>query len=218
MGFSLPDVKIQHLKDDLLRMASYAQIGFLRAWKSFEDKDIATARDVIVHDEKVNVLAERMFKKSLEFIALHAPVARDLRTIGAYLKIVTDLERIGDLSVEIAKVVVRLNGNYGNTLLYDIPPMAEKVKEMIKVSISCLEVKRVANARSLDDMDDIVDDYFRKNMINLENAMKVEREYVSEGVQLLKLIQHLERIGDHATNIGEWAIYMSTGSIADLNT
>ena len=214
----MPNIKIDLLRQDLLRMASLAQIGFLRAWKSFEDRDIATARDVIVHDEKLNVLAEKMFKKSLEFIALHAPVAKDLRTIGAYLRIATDLERIGDLSVEIAKVVVRLNGNQGSTLLFDIPPMAEKVREMIKVSLNCLEDGLIGYARTLDSMDDVVDTYFRKNMVNLENAMKIDSEYVSEGVQFLKLIQHLERIGDHATNIGEWTIYMSTGNIADLNT
>lgn len=214
----MPNDKIDLLKQDLLRMASLAEMGFLRAFESFENKDIANARDVIVNDEKLNVLAEKMFKKSLEFIALHAPVARDLRTIGAYLKIVTDLERIGDLSVEIAKVVVRLNGNQGNTLLFDIPPMAEKVKQMLKVSLTCLEDGMISYARTLDDMDDTVDSYFRKNMISLENAMKVDSQYVSEGVQLLKLIQHLERIGDHATNIGEWTIYMSTGNIADLNT
>lgn len=214
----MQDVQMNRLKQDILRMASLAQMGFIRAWKSFEERDIEMAREVIIHDEKLNVLAEKIFKKSLELIALQAPVARDLRTVGAYLKAVTDLERIGDLSVEIAKVVVRLTENRGDTLLFEIPQMADKVKDMLRVSITCMEDGNTNHARTLDDMDDIIDGFYRKTFINLENAMKLDSEYVSVGVQLLKLIQTLERIGDHATNIGEWIIYMSTGNIADLNT
>lgn len=214
----MQDVKINRLKQDVLRMAILSQNGFLRAWKSFEARDIEMAREVIIHDEKLNVLAEKIFKKSLELIALQAPVAKDLRTIGGYLKVVTDLERIGDLSVEIAKVVVRLQGLPRETLLFNIPEMAEKVSEMIQVSLTCMENGDTARARDLDDMDDIVDGYFRKNITNLENAMKLDSEYVVEGVQLVKMIQNLERIGDHATNIGEWTIYISTGNMADLNT
>lgn len=209
---------LQHLKQEILRMAYLAQTGFLRAWKSFEERDIQMAREVITHDEKLNVLAGKIFKKSLELIALQAPVARDLRTVGAYLKSVTDLERIGDLSVEIAKVVVRLTEKRGETLVFEIPEMAAKVNDMLQVTIACLEDGSTQLARTLDDMDDIVDGFYRKTIINLENAMKLDSAYVCEGVQLLKLIQTLERIGDHATNIGEWIIYMHTGNIADLNT
>ncbi|WP_027415331.1 phosphate signaling complex protein PhoU [Aneurinibacillus terranovensis] len=209
---------IEELKKEVSHMASVACEGFTQAWKSLEEHDLALAKTVIVRDEKLNVLAEKIFKMSLSLIALQAPVATDLRSIGSYLKIVTDLERIGDLAVEIAKVVVRLEARPFTIPLFDIPAMAEKVKEIIQVSVDMLETFNTQESRSLDMMDDVIDRYYSNCFTYLETSMRNNPDYVTEGVQLIKLIQTLERIGDHATNIGEWTVYIATGNIADLNT
>ncbi|WCN37723.1 phosphate signaling complex protein PhoU [Aneurinibacillus uraniidurans] len=206
------------LKNEVADMAQIAQNGFLQAWKAFQAGSVKQAKEVVVRDEKLNVLAARIFKMGLSLIARQAPVAKDLRTIGAYLKVVTDLERIGDLSGDIANVVVRLEGKPQKVPLFEIPDMAASVQEILSLSVRALKMGDTRQLRSLDDMDDVIDAYYSRCFIYLERSMESESDYVQEGVQLFKVIQALERIGDHATNIGEWTLYMSTGNIADLNT
>jgi phosphate transport system protein len=215
---AMQEQQLIDLKNEVCQMASIANDGFLQAWKAFKESDLTLAKSVIVRDEKLNVLAEKIFKMSLSLIALQAPVATDLRTIGSYLKIVTDLERIGDLAVEIAKVVVRLEAKPFSLPLFQIPEMAEKVKEIMEVSIKTLDSTDTRSPRLLDQMDDQIDRHFSQCFDYLEVSLENNTAYVKEGLQLIKLIQSLERIGDHATNIGEWTLYIATGSIADLNT
>ncbi|WCK54695.1 phosphate signaling complex protein PhoU [Aneurinibacillus sp. Ricciae_BoGa-3] len=215
---AMQEQQLVDLKKEVCLMASIANDGFLQAWKAFEESDLNLAKSVIVRDEKLNVLAEKIFKMSLSLIALQAPVATDLRTIGSYLKIVTDLERIGDLAVEIAKVVVRLEAKPFSIPLFQIPEMAKKVKEIMDVSIKTLHSNDTRSPRLLDEMDDQIDRHFSQCFDYLEVSLEKNTSYIKEGLQLIKLIQSLERIGDHATNIGEWTLYIATGSIADLNT
>ncbi|WP_047154554.1 phosphate signaling complex protein PhoU [Aneurinibacillus tyrosinisolvens] len=210
--------QIMELKDKVLELAYLAQEGFIQSWKSFEEGNLEIAKGVIVRDEKLNVVAEKIFKMSLSLIALQAPVATDLRMVGSYLKIATDLERIGDLAVEIAKVVVRLGGSPYAISLFEIPTMAAKVHEMLDVGVEALRSWDTSRLRSLDEMDDVIDAYYSKCFNYLEVSMESNPAFVKEGAQLLKVIQTLERIGDHTTNLGEWTFYMTTGSIADLNT
>ncbi|GEN35295.1 MULTISPECIES: phosphate signaling complex protein PhoU [Aneurinibacillus] len=210
--------QLNQLTNEVAEMAAIAQAGFLQAWRAFLEADLTLAKEVIVRDEKLNVLAEKIFKMSLRLIALQAPVAADLRAIGSYLKIVTDLERIGDLSVSIAKVVVRLDGKAYQLALFEMPTMGEKVKEMLDVCVQAIKSGDARRLRLLDEMDDIIDAYYSKCFDYVEWSMERQPELIKEGVQLIKVLQSLERIGDHATNIGEWALYISTGSIADLNT
>ncbi|MED0675980.1 phosphate signaling complex protein PhoU [Aneurinibacillus thermoaerophilus] len=210
--------QLEQLKNEITQMALIAQAGFFQAWSAFQEVDLKLAKDVIVRDEKLNVLAEKIFKMSLSLIALQAPVATDLRTIGSYLKIATDLERIGDHAVKIAKVVVRLNGKKSSLSPKEIPIMGEKVAEMLEVCVQAIQSGDARHLRLLDNMDDGVDEYYKKCFDYIEWSMEKRPDLVKEGVQLIKVIQSLERIGDHATNIGEWTLYMCTGSIADLNT
>ncbi|MBN6187464.1 phosphate signaling complex protein PhoU [Aneurinibacillus sp. BA2021] len=209
---------MNQLTNEVAEMAAIARSGFLQAWSAFIEADLDTAREVIVRDEKLNVLAEKIFKMSLRLLALQAPVATDLRTIGSYLKIVTDLERIGDLSVSIAKVVVRLGGAPYRLSLFEMPTIVEEVKKMLDVCVQAIESGDFRHLRQLDEMDDVIDGYYSKCFDYIEWTMEKQPELIKEGVQLLKVLQSLERIGDHATNIGEWSLYMSTGNIADLNT
>lgn len=214
----MQESQLNQLTKEVAEMATIARSGFLQAWRAFLEADLDMARDVIVRDEKLNVLAEKIFKMSLRLIALQAPVATDLRAIGSYLKMVTDLERIGDLSVSIAKVVVRLNGAGYHLSLFEMPLMVERVKEMLDVCVQAIESGDFRRLRLLDEMDDVIDGYYSKCFDYIECNMERQPELIKEGVQLLKVLQSLERIGDHATNIGEWSLYMSTGNIADLNT
>jgi phosphate transport system protein len=214
----MQEQQMNQLKEEVWQMAKISQAGFLQAWQAFQDANLQLAKEVIVRDEKLNVLAEKIFKMSLRLIALQAPVAADLRAIGSYLKIVTDLERIGDLAVKIAKVVVCLGGKPYQLSLFEIPTMGEKVKEMLDVCVKAIETGDSRRLSLLDEMDDVVDRYYSKCFDYLEWSMEKHPECVREGVQLIKVLQSLERIGDHATNIGEWTLYMSTGNITDLNT
>jgi phosphate transport system protein len=214
----MQEQQLEQLRTEVLQMAQIAQIAFVQAWHAFQNADHNVAKQVIIRDEKLNVLAEKIFKMSLRLIALEAPVAADLRTICSYLKIVTDLERIGDLAVDISKAVTRLGEKPYHLPLFEIPTMGEKVKEILELSIHAISSNETKHLRLLDDMDDVIDAYYNKCFNCLEISMEQNSEYVKEGVQFIKILQALERVGDHATNIGEWELYISTGSMADLNT
>jgi phosphate transport system protein len=208
---------IHNLKVEIVELANVVRDNFLLAVQAFENKNSELAKEVIVRDEKANTLTDKISKQNLSLIALQAPVATDLRTLGAYLKIVTDLERIGDLAVNIAKAVVRLDNTDKTLPFFDIINMANEVKHILDIVIQSFISEDIKNVRSLNEMDDVIDSLHRKNVEMIESALEKEPGHFKEAIQYIKLLHALERIGDHATNIGEWTVYMKTGNIADLN-
>jgi phosphate transport system protein len=208
---------IHNLKVEIVELANVVRDNFLLAVQAFENKNSELAKEVIVRDEKANTLTDKISKQNLSLIALQAPVATDLRTLGAYLKIVTDLERIGDLAVSIAKAVVRLDNTNKTLPFFDIINMANEVKHILDIVIQSFISEDIKNVRSLNEMDDVIDSLHRKNVEIIESTLEKEPGHFKEAIQYIKLLHALERIGDHATNIGEWTVYMKTGNIADLN-
>lgn len=198
-------------------MGALVEESIFKAVRSLTDQNPTLAEEVIAGDDQIDRMEIEIETRSLGLIALQQPMAGDLRILGTVLKSVTDLERIGDHSVDIAKVVKRMNRQPWVKPLIDIPRMAGLVENMVRDGLTAYIRRDTALADTLARLDDEVDGLYAQIFRELLALMLSAPPTVEQSTQLLLVAQHLERIGDHATNIGEWVIYMVDGVRRDLN-
>jgi phosphate transport system protein len=192
-------------------MGAMCEEAIAYAAKALSSGDIALATKVknngVAIDQKERDIEIRCMK-----LLLHQqPVARDLRLISAALKMITDMERIGDQAEDIAEIVTFLNGHTMEDMEL-IEEMARETIEMVTASVDAFVKKDVELAQKVIDQDDIVDDYFSRvkcGVISLVAENHADGEFA---LDLLMIAKYFERIGDHATNIAEWVIYSVTGT------
>ena len=195
----------------LVRSAIHGAVGALAT------RDVEAAKRVIEGDEAVNAAYAKIERLCLELLALQQPMAVDLRRITSTLKVITDLERMADHAVDIAETVVRLGGAPLIKPLVHIPQMAQLAEEMVADALNCFVSNDKQAALAMIEKDHQVDRLFREVIGDLELLMQHESRTVPQGIQLLFVARSLERIGDHATNLGEWLIYLLTGERTELN-
>jgi len=198
-------------------MGFQVQQAIGRAVGALVNRDTAAAMAVITGDLEVNETYSRVERICLELLALQQPMARDLRRIASALKVITDLERMADHAVDIARVVVRLEGSTFVKPLVDIPAMAELVQTMVEEALVAFVTRNRELALVMIARDHQVDSLHRRVILDLQDLMERDRTTVAQGIQLLAVSGALERIGDHATNVGEWLIYVETGERTELN-
>lgn len=209
--------RLNKLHQHLLAMGLMVDAAIYKAIKSLVDKDSEYAQEVIEGDEIINTMESQIEQQSFELIALQQPVGSDLRKIITMLKVATDLERMGDHAVSIAKMTIRLkNVTYAKPLI-DIPAMADVVKEMVHSSLNAYVSTNVEAAKEIANRDDQVDEYFSKIYADLIALMINDSQHIKQASQLLLVAQYLERIGDYVTNICEWIIYLKNGYLVELN-
>ena len=170
----------------------------------------------IAEDQKVNDFERKIDDECVRLIATQQPVAKDLRKIISAMKISTDLERMGDLAIDIAKVVRRIEGPICKPLI-DIPLMAEKALEMMKQGLEAYSKEDMELAHNLAEKDDEVDRLYNQVVRDLLVIMTEKPEILDQGMYLAFVGRYLERIADHATNIGENVIFITTAGRQDLN-
>lgn len=175
------------------------------------------ARQVIAGDDEIDRLQIEIQMKALQLMALQQPMARDLRTIATGLKLVTDLERMADHSTDIAAVTVELGGEPLIKPLVDIPRMAALAESMTREALSAYVNMDESLARTMIERDHEMDSLYRAVFDELMEMMQRDSAVVRQATHLLHVAMYLERVGDHATNLGEWTIYMLTGELEDLN-
>jgi phosphate transport system protein len=200
------------LKEMALEVEKILQ-GSMQALLTF---DRAQAEFWITEDQKVNDFERQVDDECVRLIATQQPVAKDLRKIIAALKISTDLERMADLSVDIAKAVRRFEGPLSKPLT-DVPLMAEKVLGMIRQGLEAYSNEDMELAYNLAIQDDAVDQLYKQVVRELLVHMCQKPEIVDQSMYLTFVCRYLERIADHATNIGENVIYIGTAERQDLN-
>ncbi|HLN63285.1 MAG TPA: phosphate signaling complex protein PhoU [Symbiobacteriaceae bacterium] len=210
--------ELEQLQRDLLKMGTLVSKAIEDAVASLAKVDVVLARQVIDGDDTVDQMMINIEKRCLELMALQQPLAKDLRTIGTALKIVTDLERMADHAVDIAKVTVRLEGETLIKELIDIPAMAHRVQAMIREALEAYVNRDVEHATRMIAMDDVIDRTYNEVFEELMGIMQAEPSKTKQATYLLLVALYLERVGDHATNLGEWTIYMVTGELKDMNT
>ena len=211
------DYALEELNNDLLRMGSIVEKQIHQCIDALVRQDEKLAEQIIQNDDLVDKLQREIENKCIKLIAKEQPLAIDLRTIITTTKLVTDLERIADYAVDIAKITIRLkNEKYIKELIH-IPKMGEIVKNMIRKALDAHVVGDVEGAYAACKMDDEIDVLYRNIFTELINVMEQGQNNYNQIAQFLFISKYLERAGDHITNICEWTIYLVTGEQKDLN-
>lgn len=209
--------QLRNLQRDLLKMGVFVSEAIDKSVQSLAKLDIEGAREVIAGDDTVDNMLIDIEKRCLQLMALQQPMASDLRAIGTALKIVTDLERMADHATDIAKITVRLEGEKLIKELVRIPFMAQRVQAMTKEALEAYVHRDVERAKAMIAMDDDVDATYKTVFDELMGIMQKHPEHVRQATYLLLAAMYLERVSDHATNLGEWTIYMVTGELTNMN-
>ena len=205
--------EIESVKKHLLRVCALVEKKVGLATKSIEDKDSALAEQVIETDYEVDNAEVGLEEECLKVLALHQPVAIDLRVVVAVLKINNDLERIGDLAVNIAERGVYLATHTAVPDKFDFSVMADKVINMLKQAVDSFVKMDCDLARAVCGRDDEVDRINSDVYKLVKSSINDNPEHVNSLIHLLSVSRHLERIADLATNIAEDVVYMITGEI-----
>jgi phosphate transport system protein len=205
--------EIDKIKKSILTLGAVVENRVQKAVQSIEDNDANPARAVIDGDPEIDRMEVDLEEECLKILALHQPVAIDLRFIVSVIKINGELERIGDLAVSIGERSIFLASQKASGIPFDFPGMSEKVKRMLKNSLDALVNMDAAGAARVIDSDDAIDAANRAMYQTVQQAIRKNPERVECLLHLWSVSRHLERIADHATNIAEDVIYMVQGTI-----
>lgn len=212
------DVQLMELKKKIVSMGDMVHEAIDKAVQSLKKRDLEMAQQVVNNDERINIYEQEIEQLCTHLVATQQPFASDLRKIVASYKIIASLERMGDLSVDIAKISIRIGPVPIIKPLIDLPKMTELTIKMMHIAIEAFINEDVELARSLADIDHEVDNYYKKVFEELNDMMAKDPRLAAQGVYLLLTARYLERIGDYCTNIGEEVIYMELGVRENLNT
>ena len=205
------DAELTALNEKLLEMARLAEESVARAVKSLKERNEAIAQDVLKREGGINLLEIEIDERCMKLLALRQPVASDLRFITSAMKISSDLERVGDLAVNIAEVSLDLLQHPPLKPLIDIPRMAALAQSMVKDALNAFVNRDEKLARAVCKRDDEVDSLNDQVFRELLTYMMNDPSTINRAVGLILIGRHLERIADHATNIGEDVIYLVLG-------
>lgn len=206
------DRQLQILEEQLIHMGELCESAIANATKALSDGSIEQAKAVINADAEIDEMEKDIEKLCLKLLLQQQPVAKDLRRISAALKMITDMERIGDQTSDIAEIIISSKWEKMDENLDKLTAMATGVSKMVRNSVTAYVEKDLELARTVMKDDDEIDDYFdeiRDQIIQL-----IREADGRDGRKLFDLImvtKYLERIGDHATNIAEWVEFAITG-------
>ena len=207
------DEELATLKSKLLQMGALVEEQIREALRALVDRDEDLARKVIVNDRRVNTLDVEIDEACLELLALFKPAARDLRFITTAMKISTELERMSDLAENICERAIELNEEPQLKPYIDIPRMADKAMRMVWNSLDAFVKWDSELARKVLDNDDEVDELTEQIFRELLSFMIENPQTIPRAMRLSFIAKYIERIADHATNIGELVVYMVEGRI-----
>lgn len=205
------DKQLSTLSSELIEMGGRVEAAIVNAVKSLEmrDKDcVLRARE---YDREIDEMERSIERRCLKLLLRQQPVASDLRLISTALKIITDMERIGDQAEDISELTERI-AEYGPEVqLFNIPKMAECVIKMVGDAIDSFVRRDLELAQQVITYDDVIDKLFNETKEELIGLIAKNSNYGEQFIDLLLIAKYFERIGDHAENIGEWVIFSITG-------
>lgn len=202
---------LQGLKELILQMGEGVEAMILLSMKALIERNSKLIEEVIAKDPAINELEMTIDERCLELLALYQPAASDLRFITIGLKISKDLERMGDLAVNIVENATEINKEPPLKPYIDLPVMTSKVQKMVKDALDAFVKRDAPLAETVCRMDDEVDDLKSRIFDELVGLMQNNSNAVGRGVRLIAVAKHLERVADHATNIAEEVIFMVQG-------
>jgi len=205
------DKQLDQLNNELIEMGSLIEQAIAMAINALVNKDIDKAQQAIAFDEEINRQEKEIESLCLKLLLQQQPVAKDLRLISSALKMITDMERIGDHASDISEITISM-ANAPHIKKFDhIQEMAKETTVMVVNSIDAFVKKDIELANKVIQQDDVVDDLFVAIKQELISMIKENPEYAEQATDLLMIGKYFERIGDHATNIAEWVIFSIVG-------
>jgi phosphate transport system protein len=214
---ALFDQQLEELKQELVNMGKLVESLIGGSVRSLQEGDVKLAQEIIDGDSKVNEWENKIDELGTMLIATQQPVAKDLRKIIIAFRMASDLERMADLAVSIAKVTLRIGGDSLVKPLVDIPRMSEMVRQMTTDSIEAFVSEDVDLAYKTCKLDDEVDNLNSQILRELFSYMVEKPAWVTQALQLIFVSRYLERMADHTTNIGENVVYLVRGERPELN-
>ena len=208
--------ELENLNESLTEMGTKVEKIIERTFEAFGKNDRDALQKIIGGDGDVDRMEKDIEAKCLSLMLRQQPVAKDLRHISMALKVVTDLERIGDHAVDIAELAMRLDQKDAQSMIEYLPEMVENVKTMLRESINAFVKKDRELARSMEERDDVIDGLFNRVKQEAVKLLKEDGAESDKVVDLLMLAKYLERIGDYAVNVCEWTEFFDTGLVKNV--
>lgn len=209
------DRQLVQLNNELIEMGVMIEKAISDTVKALVNQDIELASNVIEYDEEIDHQEREIEQLCLKLLLQQQPVAKDLRLISAALKMITDMERIGDHATDISEITIELSKESYIKKLDHIQQMAKETMVMLVQSVEAFVNKDMDKARTVIVHDDVVDDLFNKVKAELIAMIHEDVNAGEQASDLLMAAKYFERIGDHATNISEWVIFSITGQHPD---
>jgi phosphate transport system protein len=203
--------QLRALKDKLLLMSHHAEKMIADAIRALVERRPSLAEEVIKSDDEMDQLELDVDNQCYQILALEQPVARDLRFIATALKIVRDIERIGDIAVNIAERATELIQEPEMKRLIDLPIMAEAAQRILKDSLDAFVNSDAELAERVIRDDTFIDDCYEQIFRELLTYMMEDTKYISRALKVIFIAKHLERVGDHSANIAEMVIFLVRG-------
>lgn len=205
------DKELDLLNKELIEMGNLIESSIKAAITALNEQNIELAKRVIENDKEIDDMERSIEQRCLRLLIQHQPVAKDLRFISAALKMITDMERIGDQAADISEISIRLAEETYLKELIHIPQMAEATIKMVKNSIDSFVNRDIILVKKVIAYDDIVDELFDIIKNELVELIIQDINYKEQSIDFLMIAKYLERIGDHAQNIAEWVYFAITG-------
>ena len=207
--------ELAQLRDSLEDMANLVEASLNNLLFAIENNDDDLAKQIMKDDRQVNHLERKIEAQCLSLITKQQPIASDLRMVSSILKVVTDIERIGDHASDISELILRLHHVKLNAYSAHLQLMITAAREMVHNAVSAFIDRDKDRSAKVIASDDVVDELFNNVKTDITHHLKSGCKGVDECIDILMIAKYLERIGDHAVNICEWEIFKETGAIED---
>lgn len=208
------DLELKALNDKLIEMGALVENAIKNTITIITKGEYDKLEDARVIEEKINKMEREIQSYCLNLLLLQSPVAGDLRTVSAALKMITDLERIGDQAIDIAEMSTYLKDCENIYSMTHLSEMAERSSNMVTTAIDAFVKKDLKLAKTVATMDDAIDDLFNKVKQEVVDIINANKELDQQAIDVLLIAKYFEKIGDHAENIGEWVVFSITGKTA----
>ena len=210
------ELELEKLNQDLKEMAHMVENAIEQTFVAFEDQNHEKAEEIIKGDRTINDMERAVESRCLSLILRQQPVACDLRQVSTALKVVTDLERIGDHASDIAELILRIKVEHAYHIVKHLPTMAAAAQKMVHDAIEAFIAQDLEAAMEIIKRDDEVDMLFNKVKTDVIDLLKSSPDQADQGIDLLMVAKYLERIGDHAVNVCEWTQFSKTGALKNV--
>ena len=205
------DLELKALNDKLIEMGALVEGAIKNTITIITNGEYDKLETSRIIEEKINTMEREIQNYCLNLLLLQSPVAGDLRTVSAALKMITDLERIGDQAIDIAEMSTYLKDCENIYSMTHLSEMAERSSNMVTTAIHAFVKKDLKLAKTVATMDDAIDDLFNKVKQEVIDIINANKELDQQAIDVLLIAKYFEKIGDHAENIGEWVVFSITG-------